>query len=246
MTAVVAGAPMRAPSAPPRPSSGARRRFLRDRFSGVLDGRRGLPAVAVPHAGLPTVVPTGHLLAIWSLAAQQLDDRHRAMMAQTADDRVELASAPPRREYLEQRIRDYSARLDQNLAAGPARERRMGEQDLTAEHVARRRRNEQERRIRHLRKEITQARTDLVALETRQLQLAARIETALAVAQGDAQAIGSRADRRVASYLKGACRTHPDAHLVVAASAALRRPEPEWTRLHTAQDLITTAEEDAT
>jgi hypothetical protein len=218
---------------------------FRDFWSGWVDGRRGLPVVTANTRG-PVLIPTGHMLAAWALSGQRMDDRYRALVSQTADDRVEYASAEPRRNALTVRIEEYSDRLVQLVEAGPTRERRLGEQNLPDSHVTRRRAGELERRKRHLRKEITEARNELVALETRQLHVEARIQVALSAALGDANVIGAQADRRVASYLKGACRTHPDPQTVAAASADLRRPEPAWLNLASAQDLMSTVEEDGT
>lgn len=230
-------------SAGPAPRARRRRVAFRDFWSGWVDGRRGLPVVSTD-AGRVSLVPTGHMLAAWALAGQGMDDRYRALVSQTADDRVEHASAEPRRNALGVRIEEYSDRLAQLVETGPARERRMGEKNLPESHVTRRRAVELERRTRHLRAEITEARGELVALETRQLHVEARIQVALSAALGDANVIGAQADRRVASYLKGACRTHPDPQAVAAASADLRRPEPEWLELASAHDLMSTVEED--
>jgi hypothetical protein len=120
----------------------------------------------------------------------------------------------------------------------------MGEKNLPESHVTRRRAAELERRKQYLRKGITEARSQLVALETRQLYLEASIQVALSAALGDANVIGAQADRRVTSYLRGACRTHPDPHAVAAASGDLRRPTPAWLSLASAHDLISTVEED--
>ena len=230
-------------SAGPAPRPKRRRVALRDFWSGWVDGRRGLPVVNAA-SGQLALVPTGHMLAAWALAGQQIDDSYSALISLTADDRVEYASAEPRRNALLVRVEEYSDRLAQLVETGPARERRMGEKNLPESHVTRRRAGELERRKRYLRKEITEARNELVALETRQLHVEARIQVALSAALGDAKVIGTQADRRVASYLTGACRTHPDPQTVAAASANLRRPEPAWLSLASAQDLISTVEED--
>lgn len=216
-----------------------------DRVAGWFDGRRGLPLV-VMHDRRPEVVPSGHLRAIEALASAHLDDRLGKLMTQTADDRVEHASARPRREYLTARIADHTGQLDVLLAAGPDRDRRMGERRLAEAHVVRRRAAEHDRRIRELRSQITEAGSELAALETRQLQLAAQVGDALATAQSDAKAVLSAADRRAANYLKGACRTHPDPASLIAPSAHLMHPQPDWIAFRSAKDLMSTFEEDAT
>lgn len=242
MTTIATSTPTRTPAGPaPRPKR--RRVALRDFWSGWVDGRRGLPVVTV-EGGRLLLVPTGHMLAAWALAGQRTDDRYRALVSQTADDRVEYAAAEPRRKALGVRTGEYSDRLEQLIETGPVRERRIGEKRLPESHVTRRRAGELERRKRDLRKVITEARNELVALETRRLHVEARIQVALSAARGDANVIGAQADRRIAGYLKGACRTHPDPQTVAAASADLRRPEPAWLSLASAHDLISTVEED--
>lgn len=226
---------------PRRASSRVRRLFLRDYRAGWLDGRRGLPIItSAPAPERPEIVPSGHLLGTWALAGQRMDQRWRALVAQTADDRVEHASTDPRRQALTNRLADDRARLAQLQETGPAAIRRMGESALPESQVTRRRERELERRLRQQRREIRASLDELAGLETRQLALAARLEVALTAAQGDAAVIGADADRRVASYLKGACRTHPDPQSVVAATAVLRRADPDWMGLQSAHDLIST------
>ena len=218
---------------------------LRDSWAGWVDGRVGLPVVTADGAHL-TLVPTGHMLSAWALSVQGIDDRYRALVAETAEDRVEYATAEPRRKALRYRLLEVAEELSRLEATDPATDRRLGEDHLPESHVVRRRATELERRRRRLRREISEARDELVVLETRQLHVEARIQVALSAALGDAKVIGAQADRRVANYLKGACRTHPDPQAVATASADLRRPEPAWLSLASAQDLISTVEEDGT
>lgn len=208
-----------------------------DRWAGWRDGRRGLPQVRGSTDG-PRIEPSGHLLSTWAAASQRIDTRFRELLAQTADDRVELAGSRPRRAVLRLRVEEHERRLAVLREQGPDPDRRMGEAALPDSQVQRRRRAEFARQLRRLRKQVTEARNELADLESRQLHLAARIEVSLDAAQGDARVLTVNGDRRVASYLKGACRTHPDPSAIVAASAALRRPDPDWMSVTNAHDLM--------
>lgn len=224
-----------APAAPP-----ARRRRvspIRDHWAGRRDGRRGLPLVR-PNADGAVVEPPGHLLSIWTHAEHRIDLRFRELVTQTSQDRVEHAAAAPRRQLLQLRISEYEKRLAAHLAAGPETARRMGEADLPDSLITRRRANEFERRSRYLRKVITESRQELTALEVRQLELAERLDVALDAAQSDGRGLVTQAERRVAAYLKGAGRTHPDPSALIAAAPDLRMKQPTWLAFATAEDLI--------
>lgn len=226
------GGPVASPSRRWRRTS-----LIRDHLAGRRDGRRGLPLVR-RSSDAASVEPPGHLLVIWSDAEHRIDLRFRELLTQTSADRVEHAAAGPRLETLQARIAEFQQRLAALMAAGPATGRRMGEAELPESLVLRRRANEFERKARYLRKEITESRNGLVALEVRQLELAERIDVALDAAQSDGRALATTAERRVAAYLKGAGRTHPDPSALIAAAPTLSWRPPTWLEFAGTHDLI--------
>jgi hypothetical protein len=218
---------------------------LGDFLAGWREGRRGLPVLVRADSGKVTMVPTGQLLSTWAGADARVHDVYRKLIARTGDARVELASIEPSRELLNGRIDDLGAQLRHALAAGPGTDRRMGEDNLPESLVVRRRAQEHDRRIGYLRRTISEARNSLQALDSREKQLHESVRVALDAARAQARLILADADCRVAGYLKGACRTHPDPQGLAGAPAELRRPEPRWLTAARPEDLIAINEEDS-
>lgn len=219
------------------------RRAWREHLAGWRDGRRGMPVLGSDGDGVE-LVQTAHMLSVWSQADERLGTEYARLLERTRADRTEYRQHEPRIAHLKTSLAEFQERLRVAEAAGPESGRRMGEHLLPDDQVQRRRRREFERRLRYLRKEIAERRNELTALEARRLQLEEQMEAALREARASGQRALGTAHRRIATYLKGACRTHPDAAALAHAVDPLRPSRPGWLELNSARDLMTTTEDD--
>jgi len=186
-------------------------------------------------------------MAILAECVEGTEAALRALLADTHADRVEQASAEPRMRMLRIRIEEHEERLSAALAHGPGQQRKMGEARLPDSQVGLRRAAEHDRLVAGLRARIAGARAELEAIETGQLQQLARIDAAIRRAHATVRAHRARADRRIAAYVRGAARTHPDVPGLLGAAGGLAIPEPPWLRASSADDLLsmTTTQEGA-
>lgn len=182
--------------------------------SGMLAGRRGLPAVAPDGAQL-----TPMLHRIHADFVQQAETVRAEALAATSGARMALATLTvPYGELWcrEQQLDEAQRRLADVVEVGVATGRRAGEADLDDEMVGERRRREFEQRKLAATHQVEGERAEV----SKTALLISRWEAVVTERDGLARArtvaLRAAAVNRAAAYLAGALRTHPDRESLTA------------------------------
>lgn len=215
----------------------ATRRATRSHWiAGWRDGRARRPSVEtspeIPERLVPLVG-----------AAESSSEKHwKTLLLATRDARVELATVPDEIKRAIVRSERASAALAAHLNAGPAAERRLGEERMPEALVQTRRAREHAARTTEL-TEARDKRSNYVHMKAqRQRALRAELALALESAAADARSDLAAFDALAAAYQRGVLRTHSDPVALEQQGHRFKIPRPEWVRFADVDEFLRAAE----